>query len=311
MADLFSKGIVYDIQRYSLHDGPGIRTIVFLKGCPLRCSWCCNPESQRSAVEVAYNQDLCIACDACVEACQSNAIHKYSEKSIFRINKSVCTDCLQCVDVCPTNAIYSIGQEMTIQEVLDVVMKDASYYRRSGGGVTLSGGEPLVWSELCKRLLSRLYARNINTAVETCGCAPWEAFERVIDFVDLFLFDIKCMDSNLHLQLTGASNEGIISNLYNLRAKGKEIVIRAPIIPGINDSIENIKGIADLMNDLRIDEINLMPYHNLGSVKYDRLCREYSLSEIEPIKFAPDIEERLSDMIHLFDSRGIRVMIGG
>lgn len=302
---------IFDIQRYSLHDGPGIRTIVFFKGCPLSCLWCCNPESQNCISETAYNQALCNECNRCTDVCPTGAIRRYPFEGKFRIMKDLCSNCGKCVDVCTGGAMYTIGRLMSLEEIIEETSKDISYYRTSNGGVTLSGGEPLIWPDFCVELLRWLYMKNINTVVETCGYVPWKVFERVNNYVDLFLFDIKHIDPVIHEKLTGKPNDLIINNLKKLRNLEKQVTIRIPLIPELNFSNKNILGIFELMQELGINEAHIMPYHNLGKVKYERLCRDYPADDIEVLKFKTDLDKRLEGLFDISERKNINVLIDG
>lgn len=313
MAQPDNRALLFDIQRYSLHDGPGIRTLVFLKGCPLRCLWCCNPESQQPAPEVAFHADLCTGCGRCAAACPQGAVGTDNPGG-WKIDKARCQNCGACAGACPTGALRVIGRWADVPEVLAEVEKDLRYYRRSGGGITLSGGEPLIWPGFCAELLEACYERNIHTAVETTGCLPAETFERVQDHVDLFLYDIKSMDSARHHTLTGLPNGAALDNLRRLRRAGKQVVMRVPLIPGPqgNFTRAELEGMFALAEELGITEVNLMPYHDLGAAKYQRLCRPYPLDGLPSLKFAADLEARLAAVSDIFGRHGgITVGIGG
>ena len=311
MIEQGKKALVFDLQKYSLHDGPGIRTLVFLKGCILRCQWCCNPESQLPKQEVEFHKDLCINCGKCADVCARNAIRNDTSDK-YKIDKSTCINCGSCAEACPADALRIIGKWATASEIMSEIIKDAKFYRKSGGGVTLSGGEPLVWIDFCEELLRYCYNYNIHTAIETTGCIPENSIDRVKDYVDVFLYDIKCMDSNRHKELTGMPNDLILSNIRRLREDGKNVVMRIPLIPEKNflkDELEKMFAFAD---ELGLEEVNIMPYHNLGQIKYDRLCKPYELSDLESLKFAKDFDEQMEQFKYIFDRhKNIRVMIGG
>ena len=278
------RGVVFNIQRYSLHDGPGIRTLVFLKGCALRCRWCSNPESQRTEPELAYNEDKCIGlkqCAFCREACPSGTV-KESEKGFARIDRDLCTACLQCADVCPSRALSVFGKLMSVGEVLDAVEADGVFYGRSGGGMTLSGGEPLAQADFVFELLKEARQRRVNTSIETCGFAEWKDLERACGFLDSILYDIKSMNPVKHKEFTGVSNERILENFQRLceRFPNLRKRVRTPIIPGFNDTEEDIAAIVDFIRGKPHIEYELLAYHRLGRPKYVYLGRQYTLSDV-------------------------------
>lgn len=297
------QGTVFDIQRFSLHDGPGIRTIVFLKGCPLSCVWCSNPESQGSGPVVMYKQDECLHCGRCAAACKRKAIH-LDKKTL--IDRSICTSCGECVNACPSGALVMKGRRMTVQQVVKELKKDATTYRRSGGGITLSGGEPLVQQEFAAQLLHACKAQGWHTAIETTGFGSEEAVDRVIPFVDTVLLDIKHMDLEKHKRFTGAANDVILKNAQRI-SRISETVVRVPVIPGFNYSEEELEAIAKFAKTLRgVRTLHLLPYHTFGENKYALLGREYGLSDIKPIK-----PEELEPYRKVVERHGFQCIIGG
>ncbi len=278
------RGCVFNIQRYSLHDGPGIRTLVFLKGCPLRCKWCCNPESQRIHPELAYNSGKCIGtkeCGWCIEECPDRAVHE-NEDGTVRIDRDACQECLQCVEFCPSQAMSRFGKLMSVDEVLHAVEADGIFYARSGGGITLSGGEPLAQADFACELLLQARRRRINTSMETCGFVQWKDLERACRALDSILFDIKSMDLGKHIEFTGVSNELILENFRRLCATFPNLPkrVRTPVIPGFNDTEEDIRAIIAFIKDKPNVEYELLAYHRFGQPKYRYLDREYELSDI-------------------------------
>ncbi|MFC2059605.1 glycyl-radical enzyme activating protein [Chloroflexota bacterium] len=282
------KGLIFNIQRYSLQDGPGIRTIVFLKGCNLRCIWCSNPESQATTPEVLKGSVLCNKCGLCVEACSVAAISLSSGE--VEIDRRACTNCGECVGVCYFGALKMAGTEMSIEDVLKEVLRDEGFYRSSGGGVTLSGGEPLLQPEFALPFLQRCQEEGLHTTIETCGHVDSTVLTKALDYTDLMLYDLKHMDPVVHKKLTGVSNKLILNNLRSITGK-VPIIIRVPIIPGTNDSEENITAMVSFIASLSgVNLIQLLPYQRLGMGKYDMLDRCYTLSAL-PSATRPQMEK--------------------
>lgn len=268
------EGFIFDIQRFALHDGPGIRTTVFLKGCPLVCKWCCNPESQEMKEQLAYDSTKCKDSLECVSVCKPGA-----HSSLFRyhrFSRSTCTNCGDCANVCSNNALKFYGYRKTSDEILDEVLKDRDYFRNSGGGLTLSGGEPLHQILFTTEILKKAKAENIHTCIETAGFADREKIEAIAPYTDLFLYDYKITDEKQHLKYTGVSNQKIIENLALLAGLKKEIVLRCIIVPGVNDNEQHFRAIANLSNKYaNISKVELMLYHDYGSHKFAPLGMEY------------------------------------
>ena len=288
------KGMVFNIQRYSLDDGPGIRTIVFLKGCPLRCLWCCNPESQNPWPEIAHRDSLCNNCMKCVEVCPVKAI-SVNEKSVC-IDRKLCNACGKCVEACVREALGIYGKEMSVDDVFHEVMQDVDFYRTSNGGVTASGGEPLLQHEFVAALFQRCQQEGITTVLETSGYASRDALESVLPHTSLVLHDLKCADPELHQKLTGVSNEQILNNLA-FTAKMVPVIVRIPIIPSVNDSEEEVNAMAHIIVQNKLKKVELMPYHRFGLGKYKMLDREYLLEEI-----ASPTDDMLQRVKRIFDS---------
>ncbi len=272
-------GLVFNIMRFSLHDGPGIRTTVFLKGCPLRCSWCHNPESQSREPEIFYFGERCIHCGECVLACPHNALEL---DPLLLDHPEQCLRCGECVSACPGAARQLAGRWMTVAEVLTELLKDEVFYDESGGGVTISGGEPLLQANFVEELLAACKARRLQTVLDTCGFANSEVLRRVSKHVDLFFFDLKVMDSEKHLHLTGVKNDLILKNLKMLAESGSAITVRVPILPGVNDDSENLDALSRYLSPLGIRDIDLLPYHELGNGKYPRLNLSCGTAGVEP-----------------------------
>ena len=279
---LLNPGIVFDIRRYAVHDGPGIRTTVFFKGCALSCWWCHNPESQDPGPEVIVRPDRCIRCGACVAACDRGAALLTPDGP--DADRDRCRGCEThvCAAVCYAEAREVAGRAVSVEEVASLAARDLPFYEDSGGGVTLSGGEPLLQHEFAAALLAALKARGIHTALDTCGHAPWEAIERLRGDVDLFLYDVKLMDEERHRRFTGVGNRRILENLRALSAGGHRIVLRVPVIPGVNDDDANVGAMAAMAASLpRVDGVDLLPYHRTGVDKYVRLDRTYQLAQTD------------------------------
>lgn len=299
------EGTVFDIQKYSIHDGPGIRTVVFLKGCPLRCLWCCNPESQKIKPQLSFFSTKCIGCLKCIEVCPENAIKMGKEH--LELNRNLCSLCGKCAEVCFAEAWVMLGKEMNVEEVMNEIIKDVNFYSKSGGGVTLSGGEPCFQWQFAFEILRNCKEKQINTAIETTGFIKWEYFKKILNYADLLLYDIKHMDSAEHEELTGVSNKIILDNLRKAAKLGKDIVIRVPVIPSLNDSIDNYQKLVDFVSELKsVSEINLLPYHELGVSKYEQIGYKYKIGNVNP-PLNSDME-KIKDFI---ESEGFKVKIGG
>jgi pyruvate formate lyase activating enzyme len=306
------KGLVFDLQRYSIHDGPGIRTVVFLKGCPLNCLWCCNPESQRMVPELEFRSSLCRQCGKCISVCPETAIHPdVSISPAQKIDRLKCTLCGECAEICPYKALRISGEWMETGEVLGVCLKDADIFRRSTGGVTISGGEPLAQAEFSLQLLNKLHEKNIHTAIETTGLAAWETIQQFIPFTGLFLFDIKHTNPEHHISLTGISNLTILSNLEKLAQANAKIILRIPIVPGYNDDSQNILAVCDLAKKFQIQEIHLMPFHQFGKEKYVRFGYNYALHDLIGILDSDEGLKSLNLAEKMILDSGLAVQIGG
>ena len=274
-----ASGTVFNIQKFSVNDGPGIRTTVFMKGCPLRCIWCHNPESKHGYPEIMYNKSKCAQCGKCIEICSKKA--HFENNGLHIYDRTACDGCGKCAEACAFGAIELAGRTMTSDEVIAEVMRDKVFYDTSGGGMTLSGGEPMMQFDFTYELLSLAKEKGLHTCMETCGYAKTEELKKVASLVDIFLFDYKVTDPALHKKYTGANNELILKNLFMLDSIGAKTVLRCPIIPGINDANEHFLGIAETANKLNhVIEINVEPYHPLGKGKSELLGRDYPLSEI-------------------------------
>ena len=311
-------GYVYDIQKFSVHDGPGIRTTVFLKGCPLKCLWCHSPESQRFESDVAFMEIKCIGMKhgaMCQAACDRGAIsvgetkmNALGDEEITYpvLDRSKCDECMKCIAACPSTALYDPRKPMTVDEVLKKVLQDRKFYVKSGGGVTISGGEPMSQFPFTLELCKRLKAENIHVALDTTGYAPTERFLEILPYVDLFLYDLKHMDSHHHKMLTGVPNELIHQNARELVKNGARFQVRYPMVPKLNAGKENVKATAEFCVEIQqgIDVVQLLPYHKLGKMKYDRLGRPYRLTNVE----APS-DEFMQESLKLFQSYGLNAMI--
>lgn len=271
------KHIIFNIQRFSVNDGPGIRTTVFMKGCMLNCLWCHNPESKSSRPQLMLTSRLCIGCGECMTACEKG-LHSFTEDGRHLIDRKSCALCGKCVEAC-VGALEMCGKEMTPGEIVKEVMKDKPFYENSGGGMTVSGGDPMFAPDFTLALFKEAKAQGLHTCIETSGFARWEKLEALIPYVDLFLWDVKETDSVRHREYTGVSNELILENLHKLDVAGAKTILRCPVIPGYNDRQEHFAAIADLANCLQnVQEINIEPYHPLGQSKSEAIGEEYALT---------------------------------
>jgi pyruvate formate lyase activating enzyme len=295
------SGIVFNIQRFSLHDGPGIRTTVFKKGCPLKCKWCCNPESMNVTQEILIQDIRCIRCGKCKEVCSNDAITSIEGNK--RIDFSKCSSCMECVKVCPTKTLECIGTYLSVDEVVKEAKRDFLFYQNSGGGVTISGGEPLLQWEFTRDILKACKKEGLNTALDTSGYGSWEALEEVLKYVDLILYDVKHTDNDLHLKGTGVSNTLILQNLEKIASQMKTW-IRFPVIPGFNDSLKNIKEVAYLASQFKVEKVSLLPYHEFGKSKYEKLGRDYLFQCTNKIS-----EKHLEEIKMVFVEKGIQVTL--
>lgn len=298
------KGMIFNLQRFSLHDGPGIRTIVFLKGCRLSCPWCSNPESSSMTPDIFYRPSSCIRCKSCVFVCKERAVRSeiYDEKKIRRED---CTRCGECVDVCPSGALTMQGRMITVDELVDELEKDITVYEVSGGGVTFSGGEPLLQQKFLLESLKCLRLKGINTAIETTGYTEWEKLEEIIPYTEYFLYDLKHMDEAEHERVIGVSNQIILSNFRRLCREKKAVEPRMPLIPGFNDGEKNIKSMAEFLLKNNKREVKILPYHEFGKEKYTYLNRKYMMWEIKEGVISAQIES----VRRWFEDYGVQISV--
>jgi glycyl-radical enzyme activating protein len=294
------SAVITNIQGYSIHDGPGIRTVVFFKGCPLSCKWCANPECISAKPQMGFIASLCKHCGKCIDACPNNAVRPGDDD--YRIDQSVCVSCGKCRDVCSYGALVRYGDLMTVDEVWDAVRSDKMFYDTSGGGITVSGGEPLLQAHFVRELFGLCRAEKINTCVETCGFVDSEAFLEILPVTDYFLFDLKHMDSDIHKKYTGQLNVRILKNAALLINNGADVLFRQPLIPGINDSDINIEATAGFLKSLgdKALKLQLMPYHRMGQSKYKALDMAYNMDEIAVMD-----NEKIEAVKNAYISRGI------
>jgi choline trimethylamine-lyase activating enzyme len=289
------KAFIFNVQKYNVYDGPGVRTLVFFKGCPLRCKWCSNPEGMEQKYQVMFKRNLCIDCGACVSVCPVG-IHSISQEGKHEVNHNVnCLGCHKCERACTESALAITGSMKTVSELMEIIEEDRLFYDMSGGGVTLGGGEVTMQADFATDLLRKCKEEGINTAIETCGYTKQENILKMAEFVDLFLFDLKHMDSERHYQLTGVHNEQILQNLTALLQRGNNVKIRMPLLKGINDSKDEIENIVKFLMPFRdyknFKGIDLLPYHKLGVNKYLQLGKEY------PITVDPSLSNEELDVI--------------
>lgn len=295
---------ITNIQKYSIHDGPGIRSTVFFKGCPLLCAWCHNPENQLFKPELTWQQSKCIACGYCVKTCPEQALSLAD--GVVTIDRSRCTLCGRCAEICPTNALELLGKTYTVREVLAVLDQDKLFYDQSGGGVTLSGGEPLAQGEFAIQLLAACKARGYHTAVDTSGYVPQAMLEKALPYTDLFLYDLKHLDDAQHQKYVGAPLGPVVENLRYLAKAGAKIWLRLPIMPGINDDWPELEAVRDLAGECNIKDVFLLPYHDIARAKYERLCLDYKLKDLKPPS-----RERMEALRRWWTEAGFNTQIGG
>lgn len=308
------KGIVFNIQRFTIHDGPGIRTELFLKGCPLRCEWCSNPESWRRNTEVGIYASKCISkekCGVCENVCPVEGAINFENGMIESINRDLCTNCMKCSNSCPSDSIKAWGKMMTVEECMEIIRKDRGFYDKSGGGVTVSGGDPLVQSDFVMELFKACKQENIQTCIESTFYAKWEQIEKVLPYTDLIISDIKHMNSEIHKKHTEVDNHLILENLQKLANDGREMILRIPVIPNVNDDMENIEKTADFIIDKlngKVRTLQLLSFMRLGEEKYQSLGIEYKMKDwnIDRKKF----QDHVNKIASYFNNRGIHCQVG-
>lgn len=301
-------GLVFDVQKFATHDGGGIRTLIFLKGCPLQCLWCSNPESLSPQPEINFVPNNCVGCGKCRTVCQQGAIGdgKVDRPGLI-IDRDRCTLCGQCAKFCYAGAINIIGRYVTVPELMAMAERDRQFYEESGGGITFSGGEPLAQPQFLKAALKEAQGRGIHTAIETSSFASWEVYEPILEHVDIVLTDIKHMDDKEHQRLTGVSNRLILENIQKISSLGIPLRIRLPLIPGINDTDSNLEATADFLQNLNeVQSLDILPYHRLGEMKWGQLGCQYPLEGLEPPTLE-QVEERTSCL----RDRSFKISIGG
>ncbi|MBI2906836.1 MAG: glycyl-radical enzyme activating protein [Chloroflexi bacterium] len=296
-------GLVFLVQRYSLQDGPGLRTTVFMKGCPLNCRWCQNPESVRTHPELMTRDSKCVRLGRCAAACPSGAI-VFQDAEGMSINREKCNLCFDCIDACPAGALRKVGDYLTIDQVMAEIERDELFYLRSGGGITVSGGEPLLQWPFVGGLLRACKSRGWHTALDTCGFAPWRALEKVLEHVDLVLYDIKHMDPRRHKEATGRSNRLILENVRRV-PRNIRVWLRLPLIPGYNDSETNLRLVAQLAHEIGAEKVSILPFNRLAEGKYEQLGRPYAMAQT-----APPSDVQLRGIQSFIESFGLMATIG-
>lgn len=307
-------GTVLNVQRFTLHDGPGIRTEFFLKGCPLRCDWCGNPESFNRHIEVGVFQNKCISntsCGSCIEVCPAPDMLIFTDSTLNQVTREQCTACLACSDDCPSEAIRQWGDSMSVEQCMTLIRKDTGFYQRSGGGVTVSGGEPLLQANFVLELFTQCQQEGIHTCLESSFFANWNRIERLLPVTDLFISDIKLMDSQRHKMHTGVDNRKILNNLKALADTDKAIILRIPVIPHVNDDDDNIQATADfIINEMKnkVQALQLLSFMRLGEEKYQSLGLPYKMRDLQFDRSA--FQRRVNDIADYFNSRGIHCTVG-
>jgi len=289
-ANYMQTGVIFNIQKFSINDGPGIRTVVFFKGCPLHCKWCANPESQLAKIQILWDKKKCLHCHHCLEICLQKAISLKNDNIFIDTNK--CTLCKQCINTCPQKALTSEGEIKTVQQVLDIVLQDEVFYEESDGGITLSGGEFLMQTQFAEELLIAAKEKNLHTCCETTGFCTPEKFQHIIQYIDYILFDLKHWDSQKHLEGTGVDNKLILTNMKYAISTGKKVLLRIPIIPEFNDSLEDAKKFCEVLHDVGSNQCQLLPFHQFGENKYHLLNKQYAY-ENQPALHHEDLQDYL------------------
>lgn len=298
-------GLIFDIKKFALHDGPGIRTTLFFKGCPLSCPWCHNPEGQRKDPELMWTVDRCLGCADCVEICPHDALS--FEEEYLHLQDTLCDACGKCVATCCTQALEMVGKEMTVEKAMEEIKKDVPFYDQSGGGVTFSGGEPLLQSHFLNTILRSCKEEDIHTAVDTCGYGSTTEMRTLVPYVDLFLYDIKVIDSEKHVSLTGKSNALILKNLTMLVQQNCTIWVRYPVIPSCNDHDTDITALGDFLTSQHIERIFLLPYHCAGTHKRERLLNPSPAS----CSISPPSDGHIEQISTKLKEAGLQVTVGG
>jgi len=296
------EGITFNIQKFSIHDGPGIRTTVFFKGCPLKCKWCANPESQLENIQILCDHKKCLKCQTCLRHCPSQAI--YFEDNKIKVHFDKCIGCLQCVDMCPVDALSHEGEHKTIQEIVEICMQDIDFYEESHGGVTISGGEGMAQPQFLQNLIKALKEKHIHLAIETTGYIEENIFHDLAEKFDLLLFDIKHYDSKKHFKGTGVYNDLIIKNLKWAIENNIDVLPRIPVIPEFNDSLEDARGMAQLLKKVKAKKVQLLPFHQFGEKKYELLNKEYAYKNVKALH-----PEDLKDYQQMFIKEGLDCFI--
>jgi pyruvate formate lyase activating enzyme len=300
---LATSGLVFNFMRFSLHDGPGLRTTVFFKGCPLNCPWCHNPESQSFQPEAMYVSDRCISCQTCCSVCGSGALHWDNGP---QRNSARCTFCGACAEACPAEARKLVGKRIQVADLMEEIRHDIAFFDESGGGVTFSGGEPLAQPQFLEAALAVCKSEGIHTVVDTCGYAPSAVIRRIMPYVDEFLFDLKLADDARHRQVVGVSNALILENLGIIAREHAAVAVRIPVIPGINDDEDNLEQSFRLLGELGLSKVDLLRYHASGMEKYNRLSLAYRLTDVKP-----PTAQRMQEIAERFSCRGFQIRIGG
>jgi len=302
------KGLIGRVERFSLHDGPGIRTLVVMKGCPLKCLWCSSPYTQNTGPEILYVRSRCQGCGGCAAICAEKAIAPVEGQHRVGTDRSLCSGCGDCVSACPNRARELSGRRYTTEELFREVERDAAFYRRSGGGITVGGGEPAAQTDFVGEFLSLCRSHFFHTAMETSALTSWDRLSAVLSCLDLIYIDLKHMDETRHIQWTGVSNSLILENITRAARESRVMILRIPVIPGFNDSEQNILESARFAKQLgnNLLRLELLPYHKFGMHKYDELEREYALESIDPPS-----DEHLAKLRDIARSGGIDVEIGG